>query len=175
MSKTRRLVFIALFAGLLGIVSQIILPFPSAVPLTLQVFAVALCGRVLGWATGSVSLLVWLTLGSVGLPLFSGFRGGISVLLGPTGGFIIGFLLLALFCGIAPPKRRLLYYLFALLGLILCHLLGILWFCFVTDQTFLSAVITVSLPYLWKDLLSLIGADLCAGGILKIVPFLRKS
>lgn len=175
MSKTRRVVFVALFAGLLGILSQLSVPTPSGIPLTLQVFAVALCGRVLGWASGSVSLLVWLTLGAVGIPLFSGFRGGIAVLLGPTGGFLTGFLPLALFCGIAPLKQRLSYYLFAPLGLILCHLSGVLWFCFETGQPFILAAATVSLPYLWKDFLFLIGADLCAKGILKILPFLRKN
>lgn len=174
MSKTRRLVLIALFSSFLGIFSQLALPSPTGIPFTFQTFAVALCGCLLGWASGSISVLVWLTLGAVGVPLFSGFRGGVAVLLGPTGGFLIGFLCLVLFCGIARGNSVWKICFFGLIGLILCHLLGILWFCVVSDRNFFVSALSLSLPYLWKDLLSLVGAVFCSRGMLRILPFLQK-
>ncbi len=175
MNKTRRLVFIALFSALLGLISQLVLPLPAGIPLTLQTFAVALCGVVLGSVPGTVSVLVWLTLGAAGLPLFSGFRGGTAVLFGPSGGFLMGFLLLVLFCGLGGMEKSVRYYLFSAAGLLLCHLLGALWFSAVSGQSLLPAALTVSLPYLPKDLLSLVAARLCGRAMIRFLPFLRKK
>ena len=175
MNKTRRLVLIALFSAFLGIFSQLYLPVPSGIPLTLQTFAVALCGGVMGWSSGLASVFVWLLLGAAGLPLFSGFRGGVSVLFGPTGGFLIGFLLLVLLCGVVKEKSVWKRVLFGLIGLFLCHAVGVFWFCLVADQGIFTAVLTVSLPYVIKDVLCLLGANVCAGGILRTAPFLQKN
>lgn len=162
MNKTRRVAYVALFAALLGLLSQIAIPLPAGVPLTLQTFSVALCGASLGGPWGACAVAVWLILGAVGLPLFSGFRGGTAVLFGPTGGFLMGFLLLALFCGFGGTKKRLRYGIFSGVGLVLCHLLGIGWFALIGEQSLLTAAVTVSLPYLLKDGLSLVAAWFCA-------------
>ena len=175
MNKFRRLTFISLFAALLGLLSQVMIPLPGGVPLSLQTFAVALCGILLGWGSGVISVSVWLVLGVVGIPLFSGFQGGTAVLFGPTGGFLIGFLPLVLFCGIARPEKRFLYYVFYSVGLFLCHFFGVLWFSFLSGQSFFTAAVTVSLPYFPKDLLSLVAADLCGRGISRVFPFFRKN
>ena len=98
----------ALFAAVITVCSQISIPMPSGVPITLQTFAIALCGYVLGWQLSLVSVAVWMLLGAAGVPVFSNFHGGIGVLLGMTGGFIFGFLPFAALCGLhfkAPPVR----------------------------------------------------------------------
>ena len=82
----------ALFAAVITVCSWISLPV-FAVPITLQTFAVFSALLILGGKYGTMSVLVYILLGSVGAPVFSGFRGGLSALMGPTGGYIVGFLL----------------------------------------------------------------------------------
>ena len=140
---------IGLFAALLAVLSQIQIPMPSGVPVTMQTFAVALIGFTLGWKDGLLTMLIYLLLGGVGLPVFAGFHGGIGSLAGPSGGFLWGFLLLAAGCGASSGKSQVL--LGAAgggIGLILCHALGILQYRLA--QSFLL----VSAPYLIKDVLS---------------------
>ena len=88
--KITTIVLCALFAAITAVLSQIAIPMPSGVPVTLQTFAIALCGFYLCTARATVSTVVYVLLGAVGVPVFSGFKGGIASIVGPTGGFIIG-------------------------------------------------------------------------------------
>ena len=89
-TKTTDLVYTALCAALIAVCSWI--SVPAAVPFTLQTFAVFAALNLLGGKRGTTAVLVYILLGAVGLPVFSGFKGGPGVLLGTTGGYIIGFL-----------------------------------------------------------------------------------
>ena len=93
-SKTYDIVYIAVFAVIMAICSWI--SIPAAVPFTLQTFGVFIAVGVLGRKRGSLSVLVFILLGAIGIPVFANFSGGIGVLAGPTGGYIIGFLFSAL-------------------------------------------------------------------------------
>ena len=108
--KITTIVLCALFAAITAVLSQIAIPMPSGVPVTLQTFAIALCGFYLCTARATVSTVVYVLLGAVGVPVFSGFKGGIASIVGPTGGFIIGFIAMAAISGIAfrnmPEKFR---------------------------------------------------------------------
>ena len=84
------MVYIAVFAVLIAICSWI--SIPTTVPFTLQTFAVFLAVGVLGGKRGSLSVLIYILLGAVGIPVFAGFSGGFGILLGQTGGYIVGFL-----------------------------------------------------------------------------------
>lgn len=159
-SSTQRMVLVALFAALLAVLSQLSVPLPSGVPVTLQTFAVALCGFALGAKLGTLSVAVYLLLGAVGLPVFSGFVGGIGVFLGVTGGFLWGFLVLAALCGTAKWPL-------CALGLALCHLLGIVQFALVAQVPLGAAFATASLPFLLKDLASVALASIAARAIRK--------
>lgn len=90
-SRTLKITYCGLFAGIIAVCSWITVP--SAVPFTLQTFGVFLAFFVLGSKMGTVSLLTYLLLGAVGVPVFSGFRGGIGVLFSQTGGYLWGFLI----------------------------------------------------------------------------------
>ena len=90
--KTLNLVYIALFAVLIVICSWI--SIPTLVPFTLQTFAIYLTVLLLGWKRGLGAILVYILLGIVGVPVFSGFKAGLGVVAGPTGGYIIGFIFL---------------------------------------------------------------------------------
>ena len=127
--RTQELARAALFAALIAICSWI--SIPTAVPFTLQTFAVFLALGVLGGKLGTLSVAVYLLLGAVGLPVFAGFQGGLGALLGATGGYLAGFLLTAL--TVWGAERRLgksapVFLVSCLLGLGLCYLFGSVWF-----------------------------------------------
>lgn len=146
-------------AAVLCVISLIQIPIPATgVPVTLQIFAVALSGYVLGAAFGGLPVLIYVSVGLVGVPVFSGYMGGFSVLFGPTGGFLLGFFLLALLSGIGKPKKPVPAILFGIAGLVLCHMLGIVHYMLVTDCALFAACLTVSLPYIIKDIALVVGA-----------------
>ena len=93
-SKTYDIVYIGVFAVIMAICSWI--SIPTTVPFTLQTFGVFIAVGVLGGKRGSLAVLVFIILGAIGIPVFSGMTGGVGILLGSTGGYIIGFLFSAL-------------------------------------------------------------------------------
>ena len=99
-NKTYDLATMGLMAAVTAIMAQIAIPMPQGVPMTLQTFAVTLAGIILGSKRGAISMLIYLLLGAVGLPVFSGFRGGLGMLVGPTGGFLISFPIMAFIIGL---------------------------------------------------------------------------
>lgn len=145
------------FAALLAVLSQFAIPMPSGVPATLQTFAVALCGFVLGARQGAVCVGVYLLMGAVGLPVFAGFHGGIGAFIGVTGGFLWGFIALSALCGTRRPAL-------AAAGLVLCHALGVAQFALVAGMSFGESAALVSLPFLLKDALS-VGAAYAASAM----------
>ena len=100
LSLPRKLALAIGIAGLTGLLAQARIPLPwSPVPVTGQTFAVLIAGILLGRWWGGISLAIYAGLGAAGLPWFSGWSGGVGYLAGPTGGYIIGFILAALFLG----------------------------------------------------------------------------
>ena len=157
------LILIALFAALLALCSWIALPF-FTLPITMQTFALFACIRILGARRAFYSVLLYLVLGLIGLPVFSGMTGGFAVLFGPGGGYLLGFLLLTLVVGGIEhlfPAWHLAPYFGMLLGLLLCYLSGTLWYMYVWAGTsepmgFLAAVTVCVLPYILPDICKLI-------------------
>ena len=147
-----------LFAALIIVCTLVTIPLPSGVPLTLQTFAVALGGFLLGPVYGTLAAGVYLLLGAAGLPVFSSFTGGIGRFAGPTGGFLLGFLLLATGCGLVRSRSLPLRFLPGLAGLLLCHFLGVWWYARTAGPAFSAAALSVSLPFLPKDVASLVFA-----------------
>ena len=103
--STKELVICSLFSSLTSILTQISIPLPS-VPITMQIFAVALCGLVLGKKLGFISQVIYVLLGAIGLPVFTYFRGGVGMILGPTGGFTISFPIVAFVVGYFSEKFK---------------------------------------------------------------------
>ena len=159
--RTLDLCYIALFAVLIAVCAWISIPF--TVPFTLQTFAVfaALC--TLGGRRGTFAILTYLLLGSAGLPVFAGFKGGLGALLGTTGGYILGFLLSALLYWLLTAKlgdRPAIRVLGCLLGLLVCYTFGTAWFLLVYTQTtgavgLLTALGWCVFPFVIPDLLKL--------------------
>lgn len=170
---TRSLVYIAMFTSVMAVLSQLYIPMPTGVPVTLQTFAVALTGAVLGWKKGVCSMVVYILLGVVGVPVFSGFGGGVSHLLNYTGGFIYGFPVLAGLCGMAvAANNKIIGGVLAFFGIELCHFAGIIQFAVLTGRSIWEAFLIVSLPYQVKDII-FVAAALATGQ--KVQKHLRRA
>ena len=128
-SKTYDIVYIGVFAVIMAICSWI--SIPTTVPFTLQTFGVFIAVGVLGGKRGSLAVLVFIILGAIGVPVFSGLTGGVGILLGSTGGYIIGFLFSALVMWAMeklPVKNAFTQILSMILGLVVCYAFGTVWF-----------------------------------------------
>lgn len=126
---TKDLTMMAMFVALMAICSWINIPF--TVPFTLQTFAIFAAVAFLGMKRGTLSVLVYIILGVIGVPVFAGFSGGPGVLFGTTGGYIIGFLFTALISGFVIDRFGRKIWIMALgmvLGLVACYAFGTVWF-----------------------------------------------
>ncbi|MEG1548510.1 MAG: biotin transporter BioY [Clostridia bacterium] len=157
--SVRTLVHAAMFTAVISVLSQIAIPMPGGVPITLQTLAIALCAYTLGWKTGLLSTITYVLLGAVGVPVFANFMGGFNVLIGVTGGFIWGFLPMTALCGLGmaidKPVRSISM---GIAGLLVCHAIGILQFSLVTQGTLINSAMVASLPYIIKDVVCVVGA-----------------
>ena len=127
--RTLDITYIGAAVALITICSWI--SIPTTIPFTLQTFAVMLTVLLLGGMRGTIAIIVYILLGAVGVPVFSGFSGGIGKLMGPTGGYIIGFLGTALVMwGFEKFLGKKLWINIAaiVLGLIVCYAFGTMWF-----------------------------------------------
>lgn len=166
--STKTIVTIGMFAAVLSVLSILAIPMPSGMPITLQTFAVALCGYVLDAKRGTATVLIYILLGAIGIPVYSGMHGGISWLFSYTGGFLWGFVFLALLCGLAMTTTKMpVRIALSGIGLVICHALGVMQYAMVAEVTIHAAFLTVSAPYLIKDGISLMGAYAVARPIRK--------
>lgn len=130
--KIKDMALISLFSALIAVCSWITIP--AAVPFTMQTFGVFLALGVLGGKRGTIAVLVYILLGAVGLPVFSGFKGGVSALLGNTGGYIAGFIISALVMWLFEHlfgQRPVFQIAGMALGLFLLYAFGTAWFMLV--------------------------------------------
>lgn len=162
---TRDVVLTGMFAALLTAVSQISLPMPTGVPVTIQAFGVALCGAVLGWKRGALSTLVYILLGAVGLPVFANFQGGLRVITGFSGGYVLAWPLMAILCGIPVSKKLsgsvnlLLSLILAVAGMLIMETAGGLQWAFLSgDQTFGMIMAYSFVAFIPKDTVLTIAA-----------------
>ena len=173
--NTRDMVYIAMFAVLIAVCSWI--SVPATVPFTLQTFGVFVTVGVLGGKRGSLSVLVYLLLGMIGVPVFAGFSGGIGYLLGSTGGYIIGFLFSALVMWgmeIAFGKSRFVLVLSMILGLMVCYLFGTIWFMTVYARTTGAIGVMTALgwcvfPYIIPDGIKIVLAMILCKKVAQII------
>lgn len=174
-NKTLDMVYIAMFAVLIAVCSWI--SIPTTVPFTLQTFGVFMAVGVLGGKRGSLSVLIYLLLGAVGIPVFAGFSGGMGIILGSTGGYIIGFLLSALLMwGMekALGKKTWMLALSMVLGLLVCYAFGTIWFMTVYGRTtgeigLVTALGWCVFPFIIPDLAKIVLALLVSKRIAKVI------
>lgn len=146
-------VFCALFAALTAVVSQFSIPI-GPVPINLATLSVFIAGAVLGAKYGALSQFVYVMLGAVGLPVFAGFSGGAHVIVGPTGGYLIGYIAAAWLVGVLVTRfgASVLALVIAMVaGLALCYLMGTIWFMMVTKTALWASLTLCVFPFLIGD------------------------
>ncbi|MCR8994265.1 biotin transporter BioY [Brevibacillus laterosporus] len=154
----RTYMVIAIFTAITAVFAQITIPLPT-VPITGQTLAVGLVATVLGSRYGTVSMVLYALLGAIGVPVFAGFSGGPQVLIGPTGGFIFGFIAAAFIMGYLLEKTK---YTFTmalianLLGMVVTFLFGVVQLKLVLNLSWAGAMAAGVTPFI-------------AGGIIKAV------
>ncbi|MEG1310539.1 MAG: biotin transporter BioY [Romboutsia sp.] len=156
--STKEIIICGLFAAITSILSQISIPLPfTTVPLTMQVFAVAISGIILGAKKGFISQTIYILMGAIGIPVFAEMTAGIGIVIGPTGGFILGFPLMSLIIGYFTEKFKKNTYIGIgmLLGLIIDYIIGTIMFSFITKVTFIQGIIVCVVPFILADLIKL--------------------
>lgn len=178
-NKNSKASFTAVQIALIGVMTAVTcilgplsIPLPvSPVPISFTNLAVYITLYVLGVKTGTISYLVYLLIGLVGAPVFSGFTGGPAKLAGPTGGYLIGFIFMALIAGFFIdkfPKKYLIHILGMVIGTAVCYLFGTVWLCFQMKLTFIQGLWAGVIPYLPGDAAKIIIAVILG-------PVLRKA
>ena len=153
--RTKQMVLIALMTAVTCVLGPLSIPLPfSPVPISLTNFAIFLAIFVLGMKNGTISFIIYLLLGAVGVPVFSSFRGGLQVLAGPTGGYLIGFIFLALIMGFALEHfdRKLVPTIIGMIiGMAVCYAFGTVWLAKLLSLSFKEGLMMGVIPYLAGD------------------------
>ena len=169
-SSPRRLVLIAMMTAITCILAPLSIPIPvSPVPISLTNLVLLISVYILGWKDASISFIIYLLLGLAGLPVFSGFSGGLGKIAGPTGGYLAGFIFMTVIAGLAVDifsGKRLPAVIGMALGTAVAYAFGTAWLAIQMDLTFISALSIGVLPYLAGDTLKIILAVI-AGPMLK--------
>ena len=170
----------ALFCTLICIGSFIRIPMPNMMPMTLQTFFVLLTALVLPLKASLLATITYMSLGLIGLPIFSG-GGGLGYVLMPNFGFIISFVVATVIMSVITEKLKysnlLQYITVSLLGIVIIYIIGILYFSFITnvynnnDYSAIWFIQTVFLPFLPKEIICIILASISA---YKIRPYITK-
>lgn len=158
-TATYKMAAAGLMTALLCILGPMTIAIPiSPVPISLQNLVIYLSVYILGWKLGSISYLIYLLLGLVGLPVLSGFTGGVGKLFGPTGGYLIGFIFMAVICGLFFEKfhNRALDLAGMALGTAAAYIFGTVWLAWQAGMNFEAALAAGVLPFIPGDLLKII-------------------
>ncbi len=147
--KFKNISLVGLFCALLAIGAYITVPAP--IPFTMQTFILFLMPFVIGIKSSVTAVVIYLSVGFLGLPVFSGFHGGVSVLFGAGGGYLLAFVFIPVMMGVFKNKVF-----GAVLGLLGVYTFGTLWFLFVYGEKSVAVAVTVCvLPFVLPDLLKL--------------------
>ncbi|MDD4565382.1 MAG: biotin transporter BioY [Eubacteriales bacterium] len=169
--STTNLTLIALMTAVTCILGPLSIIIPvSPVPITFTNLAIFFTVILLGLKKGTISYLVYLLIGFVGVPVFSNFTGGPAKLMGPTGGYLIGFIFLALIAGFFVDKysgKVHMYIVGMVLGMIVTYALGTGWLAVQANMTFEAALFAGVIPYLPGDIIKIIIAAIIGPAVKK--------
>lgn len=158
--NVKQLALVGLMAAVICVLGPLALNLPfSPVPISLCTLAIYFVVSVLGRKLGTISVGIYVLLGLAGVPVFANFTSGPGKLFGPTGGYIIGYLFMALICGFFADKfshKLPLSFLGMILGTLVCYLFGTIWLGYQLDLSFSQALAAGVIPYIPGDLIKLI-------------------
>ncbi len=151
--------------GVMAAVMCVLAPWSlqvGPVPITFATLAIYFIGAIIGEKYGTISVVIYILLGTVGLPVFSGFAGGLSRIAGVTGGYIIGYIPCVYICGIIIKRARKRFFVYPaamLLGTVALYLIGTAWYAYQTGNSFWSGMLVCVLPFLPGDVIKIIMAS----------------
>ena len=155
-SRIHSLCAVALMTAVTCVLAPFSIPV-GPIPISLTTLVIYISVYLLGWKMASLSCFVYILIGMAGLPVFSGFSGGPGKLAGPTGGYIIGFIPMAVITGmmLSHAKSRIIQFLAMLLGTAVCYVFGTAWFCVITDSGVAAAMSACVLPFIPGDIIKM--------------------
>ncbi len=159
-SKTYAYAITALSAAIIAVLAQLSIPIPP-VPITGQTLAIGLVVTILGTRYGTLSVLLYILLGAIGIPVFAGFSGGLSVIVGPTGGYIVGFIPTAIIMGLYLSKFGITYphaVVANIIGMVITLAFGTTWLKFAGDLTWTAAFMGGVYPFIIVGIIKAVAA-----------------
>lgn len=160
-NQSKGKIYLMSITALMTAVTSVIAPmsFPiGVVPVSFTNFAIYLSVYLLGWKMGTVSYILYILIGAMGLPVFSGFSGGLGKLFGPTGGYIIGFIPMAIIAGLVVEKyeNRILQFTAMVVGTCISYVIATAWFCVVMNSGVAAALGICVLPFIPGDIAKMV-------------------
>ncbi|WP_342512111.1 biotin transporter BioY [Sporosarcina sp. FSL K6-1522] len=149
-SKLRMMILSALFAAIIGILAQMTIPLPL-VPITGQTLAIGLAATILGARYGTLSVIIYLCMGAIGMPVFAQMSAGFGILVGPTGGYLVGFIPTALVIGYFLEKTSFTLknaIIANIIGMFIALIFGTVWLKIIANITWSAAFIGGFAPFL---------------------------
>ncbi len=172
MFRIKTITLIGVMTAVICIVAPFSIPLPfSPVPISLTNLAVYITIYILGTGKSVISYILYLFIGAVGLPVYSGFSGGVGKLIGPTGGYLIGIAFMAVICGLWIDKwfqNRFLCLTGLFLGTVICYLFGTIWLAYQSNLSLSAALLAGVVPFIPGDLVKIIIATILG-------PILRRA
>ena len=144
------MILTSLCAAIIAVLAQLIIPIPL-IPITGQTLAIGLVVTILGLKHGTYAVLLYILLGAIGLPVFQSFTGGLGILFGPTGGYIIGFIPTAIVIGFYLKKTRLTFthaLVANILGMLVTLAFGAVWLKYLAELSWTGALFSGVIPFL---------------------------
>ena len=176
--SVRDICYAGLFAAVIAVMAQISIPMPLGVPMTMQTFAITLAAVVLGSKLSAIATLVYLLLGAVGVPVLANFSGGIDKFVGPTGGFLISFPIMAYIIGLGVEHRDAFKGAFpvaVVAGTVVNYIVGVILFVIVAHSTVSVAVSACVLPFIPTAIIKAVLACVLGLNIRKRIPGGKKG
>ncbi|MBE5935912.1 MAG: biotin transporter BioY [Lachnospiraceae bacterium] len=158
-NKTKYITRIGVITAIMCIIAPISIPI-GEIPITFTSLILFIFIYVVGWKTTLISYIIYVLIGLVGVPVFSGYVGGVSRILGPTGGYIIGMIPLIIISGIVinNSKNKVVNILGLIIGTIVCYLFGMIWFSFIMNIRFIMAFNICIVIFIPGDVIKIIMA-----------------
>lgn len=169
-TNTKTLTLIGVMTAVICIMGPLSIQLPiSPVPISLGTLAIYFVIYVLGMKKGTISCCIYLLIGFIGIPVFTAFTSGPAKLLGPTGGYLIGYIFMALICGFIVDKTNNVFLCFGgmLLGTAVLYFFGTVWLAYQGNMTFMAALAAGVLPFILGDLAKILIAMVAGGQIKK--------
>ena len=169
----QQLCYVGLFTAVIVIMAQISIPMPLGVPMTMQTFAITLAAVVLGAKLSTISCTVSLLLGAIGVPVLAGFTGGLGKFVGPTGGFLISFPLMAFLIGLGVDHRKAFkgaFVLSLIAGTLINYVVGVAMYCLLTHNTVATGFTACVLPFIPTASIKAVLASVLGFDIRKRIP-----